>query len=90
MYSVLNKLSEYIYTFSYHITLLHTLLLLVSKIMESLQCILKVISNIALDMQAFLTKIVGKWLLLNAFWFCESMSSSVVGHAKRKEKKFKD
>ena len=33
---VLNKLSEYIYTFTYQKTLLHTLLLLVFKIIESL------------------------------------------------------
>ena len=37
MYSVLNKLSD---TFTYQKTLLHTLLLLVFKMIESLQCIL--------------------------------------------------
>ena len=40
MYSVLIKLSQYIY-FSISKTLLQTLLLLVFKIVENLQCILK-------------------------------------------------
>ena len=40
LYSVLNTLSEYTYFYISKI-LLHTLLLLVSKIVESLQCILK-------------------------------------------------
>ena len=40
MYSVLNTLSEYKY-FYISKTLLHRLLLLVSKIIENLQCILK-------------------------------------------------
>ena len=40
MYSVVNKLSEYVY-FSYQKTLLHTLLLLLFKVVENLQCILK-------------------------------------------------
>ena len=40
MYSVSNTLSEYIY-FQYQKTLLHTLLLPIFKIVESLQCILK-------------------------------------------------
>ena len=41
MYSVLNSLSEYIYTFTYQKLLLQTHLLLVSKIVKSLQCILR-------------------------------------------------
>ena len=40
MYSVLNTLSEYTY-FNVSKTLLHTLLLLAFKIVESLECILK-------------------------------------------------
>ena len=40
MYSILNKLTEYIYFYISKI-LLHTLLLLIFKIVESLQCILK-------------------------------------------------
>ena len=50
MYSVMYKLSEYIYTynihtFTYQKALLHTLLLLVFKIVGSLQSILKVITT---------------------------------------------
>ena len=47
MCSVLNKLSEYIYiyTFTCKKTLLYTYLLLVFKIVESLQCILKNFEN---------------------------------------------
>ena len=41
MFSVLNTLSEYIY-FAYQKTLIHTLLLLIFKIVESLQCILTI------------------------------------------------
>ena len=48
MYSVLNTLSEYIYTFTYKKTLLHTLLLLVFKIVESFKSILK-LSSFAKD-----------------------------------------
>ena len=44
MYSILNKLSEDIYTFTYQKTLLHTLLLLSFKIVESLQRIFKHLS----------------------------------------------
>ena len=40
MYSVLKHFQN-IHTFTYQTTLLHTLLLLVFKIVESLQCILK-------------------------------------------------
>ena len=45
MHSVLNTLSEYTY-FYISKTLLHTLLLLVSKIVESLQCILNILETI--------------------------------------------
>ena len=41
MYRVLNKLLEYIYFYISKKPLLHTLLLFVFKIVESLQCILK-------------------------------------------------
>ena len=41
MYSVLNKLSQYAYIFTYQKTILHTLLLLGFKIVESLQCVFK-------------------------------------------------
>ena len=41
MYSELNKLSEYIYTFAYQKTLLRALLLLNFKNGKSNQCILK-------------------------------------------------
>ena len=41
MQSELNKCSEYIYTFNYQKTLLHTLLLLIFKTVETHQCILK-------------------------------------------------
>ena len=41
MYSVLNALSEYTYFYISKKTLLHTLLLLVSKIVKFLQCILR-------------------------------------------------
>ena len=37
----MNKLSEYIYSFTYQKALLHTLVLLAFKIFESLKCILK-------------------------------------------------
>ena len=40
MNSIWNKLSEYIYTFTYQKALLHTRLLLVFEVVESLQCIL--------------------------------------------------
>ena len=43
MYSVLNKLSEYIYTFMYQKTLPNTLLLLLFEIDKRLQCILMLI-----------------------------------------------
>ena len=47
MYNVLNKLSEYIYTFTwYKKTWLHALLLLVFKFVESLQYILKVLADL--------------------------------------------
>ena len=39
MQSELNKFSEYIHTFTYQKTLLHTLLLLIFKTVESHQCI---------------------------------------------------
>ena len=45
MYSVLNTLSEYTY-FYISKTLLHTLLLLVSKIAENLRCILNLVNNL--------------------------------------------
>ena len=41
MYSVLNTLSEYTYSYISKKTLLHILMLRVSKIVESFQCILK-------------------------------------------------
>ena len=40
MYSVLHTLSRYTYFFTYQKVLLHTILLLVSKIVENLQYIL--------------------------------------------------
>ena len=41
-FSVLNKLSEYVYTSTYQKALLYTVLLLVFKIAEILHCTLKV------------------------------------------------
>ena len=41
MYSVLNKLSQYVYIFTYQKTILHALLLLGFKIVESLRCVFK-------------------------------------------------
>ena len=70
MYSVLNKLSEYIY-FSISKRLLQTLLLLVFKIVENLQCILKRQPHeIVKNTQPSLSELLADELFENVWPFC--------------------
>ena len=69
-YSVLNRLSECIYFYiPYHKTLLHTLLLLVFKIVKSLQCILKHAESYSLSFLLCFSCIFHVVLFLFIYWY---------------------
>ena len=66
MYSVLSTLSKYTYFLTYRKTLLHALLLLVFKIVQSLQCILKIKCAEGSESSSFVydNKIMSRFLLI--------------------------